>query len=229
MNEELLVASRVTKVFRLGSEEIWALKGIDLLIREGEMVAILGASGAGKSTLLHILGTLERPTSGSVKYRGRSVGDLKDEELSLLRNREMGFLFQFHYLLPDLNALENVMVPCLLAGLSHQESVKRAKEILERLDLGPRLKHRPGELSGGEQQRVALARALVMNPRIVLADEPTGNLDSKTGKRLIEILRDFNRSYGTTVVVVTHNLELASLFPRRIYMADGLLIKEERD
>jgi len=228
MSEELLVASRITKVFRPGSEEIWALKGIDLSIKEGEMIAILGASGAGKSTLLHILGTLERPTSGSVKYRGRAVGDLREDELSSLRNREMGFLFQFHYLLPDLNALENVMVPCLLAGLSYQESVKRAKEILERLDLGSRLKHRPGELSGGEQQRVALARALVMNPRIVLADEPTGNLDSKTGKKLIAILQDFNRSYGTTVVVVTHNLELASFFPRRLYMADGLLIKEER-
>jgi len=228
MNEELIVASGVTKVFRLGSEEIWALKGIDLSIREGEMVAILGASGAGKSTLLHILGTLEKPTSGSVKYRGRAVEDLREEELSFLRNREIGFLFQFHYLLPDLNALENVMVPCLLAGLSYQEAIKRAKEILERLDLSLRLKHRPGELSGGEQQRVALARAVVMNPRIILADEPTGNLDSQTGRKLIEILKDFNRFYKTTVVVVTHNLELASLFPRRLYMADGLLIKEER-
>lgn len=227
MSEPLLEARGITKVFRRGSEEIWALRGIDLEVGEGERLAIVGASGAGKSTLLHVLGTLERPTGGSVRYRGRELRELDEEELSALRNREIGFVFQFHYLLPDFTALENVMIPCLIYGLSLREAEKRSREILEEVGLSGRLHHRPGELSGGEQQRVAVARALVMRPRLLLADEPTGNLDSKTGTELMELLERLNRSMGTAVVVVTHNEALADRFPRKLYMADGRIIREE--
>ncbi len=227
MSELLLEAKGITKVFRRGSEEIWALRGIDLKVGAGEKIAIVGASGVGKSTLLHVLGTLERPTSGSIRYRGKELRELKEEELSALRNREIGFVFQFHYLLPDFTALENVMIPCLIYGLPPGEAEKRSREILEEVGLSGRLYHRPGELSGGEQQRVAMARALVMRPRLLLADEPTGNLDSKTGAELMELLERLNRSMGTAIVVVTHNEAVVDRFPRKLYMADGRIIREE--
>lgn len=224
MSEALLEARGITKVFRRGREEVWALRGVDLEVGPGEMIAIVGPSGAGKSTLLHILGTLERPSSGVLRYGGRRLDDMEEDALSELRNREVGFVFQFHYLLPEFTALENVMIPCLIGGLSFGEARRRAREILERVGLGGRLEHRPGELSGGEQQRVAVARALVMGPKLLFADEPTGNLDSKTGEDLIGLLEDLNRSLGTAVVCVTHNEVLAGRFPRRLRMEDGRIV-----
>jgi len=224
MSEKLIEARGVTKVFRRGREEIWALRGVDLDISPGEMVAICGSSGAGKSTLLHILGTLDRPSSGSLRYGGRDLKEMDEDALSELRNREIGFVFQFHYLLGEFSALENVMMPCLIAGLPFREARERAKEILERVGLGARLHHRPGELSGGEQQRVAVARALVLGPKLLLADEPTGNLDSETSRGLMELLMDLNRSLGTALVIVTHNEAIAALFPRRVRMADGRIV-----
>lgn len=227
MSERLIEARGITKVFRRGREEVWALKGVDLEIVPGEMVAIIGPSGAGKSTLLHILGTLDRPSSGFLYYRGKPLQEMDEDSLSELRNREIGFVFQFHYLLGEFSALENVMMPCLIAGLPFREARERAREILERVGLGTRLHHRPGELSGGEQQRVAVARALVLGPKVLLADEPTGNLDSETSRGLMELLQELNRSLGTAVVIVTHNEAIAARFPRRIRMADGRLVGGE--
>lgn len=227
MSEVLLEAIGVRKVFKKGGQEVWALRGVDLVLREGERVTIVGPSGAGKSTLLQILGTLEKPTSGSVYYKGQPLNSLTDEELSNLRNREIGFVFQFHHLLQDFTALENVMIPCLIGGYSFERAKQAAQEILERVGLGHRLHHRPSELSGGEQQRVAVARALVMRPKLLLADEPTGNLDSQTGQELIGLLEYFNERFGLTLLVVTHNDAVARRFPKALRMTDGKIVGEE--
>lgn len=227
MSEVLLEAIGICKVFKKGGQEVWALRGVDLVLREGERVAIVGPSGAGKSTLLQILGTLERPTSGSIYYKGHLLNSLTDEELSNLRNREIGFVFQFHHLLQDFSALENVMIPCLIGGYTVERAKEAAREILERLGLGHRLHHRPSELSGGEQQRVAVARALVMKPKLLLADEPTGNLDSQTGQELIDLLELFNEKFGLTLLVVTHNDAVARRFPKAFKMVDGRILGGE--
>jgi len=199
------------------------LKGVDLTFIHGEGAAIVGASGVGKTTLLHILGTLERPTSGKVLFEGRDIFTLNDIELARFRNREIGFVFQFHHLLPEFNALENVMMPCLIAGFSKKEASLRAEEVLVSVGLKERL-HKPGELSGGEQQRVAVARAVVLEPKILLADEPTGNLDTKTGESVFELLQELNQTKKVTLVVVTHNLRLAQKLNRQIQLIDGKAI-----
>ena len=218
----------LSKIFGNGINSIELFKDLELVIRRGERIAIVGSSGAGKSTLLNILGTLEKPTGGKVLYGGEDVFLRGERELANFRNRNIGFVFQFHYLLPEFNALENVMMPGLIAGLPRVEAKSRAEELLERLGLSARLKHRVGELSGGEQQRVAVARALSLRPKLFLADEPSGNLDSRTGRTLHELLVSLNETLGLTMVIVTHNQELASMMHRVLRLKDAHL-KEERD
>jgi lipoprotein-releasing system ATP-binding protein len=217
----LIQVRALQKVFKKGRTKIHALKGIDLIVKAGERVAIAGASGAGKTTLLHILGTLDRPTQGEVLYQGVDIFSRPERTLAELRNRDIGFIFQFYNLLPEFNALENTMMPALIQGMDKKEAQDQAEEILTEVGLKDRMRHKPGELSGGEQQRVAVARALVLRPALLLADEPTGNLDSKTGERIIRLIFSLNRAKGVTLIVVTHNEALARRFPRRIFLTDG--------
>ena len=209
------------KVFKKGGTEIQALTGIDFTIQRGEMMVIVGASGAGKTTLLHILGTLDRPSEGVVLFEGEDVFARSEGALAAWRNREIGFVFQFYNLLPEFNALENTMMPALIQGMNRRQARKQAEELLGEVGLRERMWHKPGELSGGEQQRVAVARALVLHPTLLLADEPTGNLDSETGERIIKLIFSLNRARGATLIVVTHNEALARRFPKQITLADG--------
>ncbi|MDR3567127.1 MAG: ABC transporter ATP-binding protein [Syntrophobacteraceae bacterium] len=216
----------LSKAFENGSHTIELFKDLDLVIRKGERVAVVGSSGAGKSTLLNILGTLEKPSAGKVFYGGSDVFLQGERELAHFRNRNIGFVFQLHCLLPEFTAIENVMMPGLIAGLPKAESRLRACDLLDRLGLSDRLKHRVGELSGGEQQRIAVARALLLKPRLFLADEPSGNLDSRTGRSLHDLLVSLNESDGLTMVIVTHNQELASMMHRVLRLKDARLIEE---
>jgi len=217
----LLQVQGVHKVFKKAGVKIHALKGIDVTIQEGERVAIVGASGAGKTTLLHILGTLDRPSQGKLLYQGADIFSRPEGTVAALRNRDIGFVFQFYNLLPEFNAVENTMMPALIQGMDKGEARQQAEAILTEVGLKDRLGHKPGELSGGEQQRVAVARALVLRPTLLLADEPTGNLDSKTGERIIQLIFALNQAKGVTLIVVTHNEALARRFPRRISLVDG--------
>ena len=203
--------------------DLHILRGLDLTLDQGEAVAIVGASGSGKSTLLHLLGALDRPTSGTVRLNGTDLGSLSDEQAADVRNRRIGFVFQFHHLLLDLTALENVMVPALIQGSSTSTAKERATELLRQVGLGDRLGHKPSELSGGEQQRVAVARALVNQPLVILADEPTGNLDIHTSEQVHEILFQLKGRHGVALVVVTHNRELASRAERVLRLNEGVL------
>jgi len=221
-----LHAMGLTKVFGSGPRSIELFRDLDLVIRRGERIAVVGASGVGKSTLLNIIGTLERPTEGKVLYGGEDVFLWEENELARFRNRQVGFVFQFHYLLPEFDALENVMMPGLIAGLARKEVRSKAIYLLERLGLSERLHHRIGELSGGEQQRVAVGRALLLRPKLFLADEPSGNLDSRTGRTLHELLVSLNEELGLTMVIVTHNTELASMMHRTLRLIDGVLRQE---
>lgn len=220
-NQILVEVQNLTKRFRSGKETLTILKGIDLQIRTGEMMAICGASGVGKSTLLHILGTLEQPSEGNVLYEGTDVFALDDNRAADFRNRVLGFVFQFHHLLPEFTALENVIIPLLIAGEPRRKAALRGMELLSDVGLTDRSTHKPGELSGGEQQRLAIARALCMNPKIVFADEPTGNLDTTTGEAVHQLLRDLNRERQITFVIVTHNEHLAKKTDRILNMVDG--------
>ena len=195
----------------------------DLDLARGEMIAIVGASGTGKTTLLHILGTIDRPTAGTLLYGGVDVLNKNDIELSAYRNKTVGFVFQFHHLLPEFTALENVMMPGLIGGLDKNKMAEEATELLGKVKLSDRLQHKVGELSGGEQQRIALARAIIMKPLLLLADEPTGNLDTKTGYRVFELLQEMSAEYSLSAVMVTHNLELASEMNRCLTLAEGKL------
>ena len=209
---------------RYGEQKpVEVLHDLDLDVAAGEAVVIVGQSGVGKSTLLHLLGALDTPSSGEVWFDGVSLGSLGERELAAFRNREIGFIFQFHHLLPDFTALENTMMPCLIGGLSWDEATARARTVLEQVGLGHRLEHKPGELSGGEQQRVAVARAIVLSPRAVLADEPTGNLDPATADEIHQLLLALKRERGITLVIVTHNLELAALADRTLRLTRGRL------
>ena len=223
MSSELLRASGLRKSFRTGEGSIEVLKGIDLTIGSGERLAILGASGVGKSTLLHILGTLDHPTQGRVEFRGEDLFAQDRAALARFRGRSLGFIFQFHHLLPEFNALENVMMPGLIGGRSRAQMRERAAGLLEEVGLEHRIQHPVGKLSGGERQRVAVARALVLEPELVLADEPTGNLDPKIGDQVLELLLEINRLHGTALVVVTHSPELAARLGRRVELRDGYL------
>lgn len=222
-SQPLLQISQLTKTFRKDGQEIEVLRGVDLEIPKGEAVSIMGRSGAGKTTLLQVVGTLDRPTSGTVLFDGEDVFAMKDARLSSFRGHSIGFVFQFHHLLPEFTTVENAAMPALIARVPKQEAHARAEEILVRVGLGHRLSHRPGELSGGEQQRVALARALVMGPKLLLADEPTGNLDEATGEVIFELFSELSSEIGTSVVVVTHNKALAQRMPVRLNMVDGRL------
>jgi len=218
---ELVEVQKIFKSYGNGAKRVEVLKGVDLVFSRGEKAAIVGASGVGKTTLLHILGTLDRPTAGKVLFEGKDVYTLNEKDLAFFRNREIGFVFQFHHLLPEFNALENTMMPCLIRGMSEEEAVSRAEAILALVGLKERISHKPGELSGGEQQRVAVARALVLEPKVLLADEPTGNLDTKTGESVFDLLQELNRIKGVTLIVVTHNLKLAEKLSRQIQLIDG--------
>ncbi len=219
----LLEARSLNKRYRKGGAVIDVLRGANLVIKKGEVVSIIGASGAGKSTLLHTLGTLDLPDSGTIHYNGRDLTALSPSELADFRNRELGFVFQFHHLLPEFSALENVMMPALIRRMPRQEAHDKAMRALTDVGLAHRIEHRPGELSGGEQQRVALARALVLDPPLLLADEVTGNLDEKTGEEIHELLFRLNATRGITLLVVTHNRGLADRMSRRMVLQNGLI------
>ncbi len=214
----------LTKSFASGDAQLHVLRGIDIDIAAGEMVAVVGASGVGKSTLLQIMGGLDRPSSGGVSYDDTDIFALGDMGLARFRNRNIGFVFQFHHLLPEFTAFENVLIPARIGGNFTESASKRAKDLLEMVGLSGRLHHRPGELSGGEQQRVAVARALMMGPAILLADEPTGNLDTHTASSVHGLLRELNKTEELTMVIVTHNEELARGSDRIVRMVDGMIV-----
>ncbi len=217
----LIRVTDVHKCFLANGNRVDVLQGVSMEIQQGEMVAIVGASGVGKSTLLHVMGTLERPEAGKVLYRGEDVFSYDDERLASFRNETVGFVFQFHHLLPEFDALENTMMPALIKGDNIKEASGQAEAMLVRVGLKDRLRHQAGELSGGEQQRVAVARSLVLKPSILLADEPTGNLDAKTGETIHDLLISLNRQDGITAVIVTHNMKLAERLSRQVALIDG--------
>jgi len=223
----MILVKDLKKSFIKDGQEIEVIKGFNLEIARGESLAMLGVSGAGKSTFIHILGTLDHPTSGTILFDGINVFDWPETKIAEFRNKKIGFVFQFHHLLPEFSALENTMMPGLISGMQKQEASDRAGTLLEEVGLGHRTKHKPGELSGGEQQRVAVARALMMEPEIVLADEPTGNLDSETGRKVYETMLGLNQSRNITLVVVTHNRTLAKHMNRRIELEDGKITHSE--
>ncbi len=224
MSAPLLELSGVTRRYDLGdAEPVVALRDVDLAIDDGEFVSIVGPSGSGKSTMLHLLGALDRPTEGTVSVAGRDVSTMDDTELARLRNATIGFVFQQFHLLARTSALANVELPLVYAGVGRGERRRRASAALSQVGLGHRLEHKPNQLSGGEQQRVAMARALVTEPRLLLADEPTGNLDSQRGEEIMALLADLNATRGVAVVVITHDLEIAALAPRQIGLRDGVV------
>ncbi|HUH05582.1 MAG TPA: ABC transporter ATP-binding protein [Kofleriaceae bacterium] len=215
------------KAYEHAGRSLEVLYGVNLMMEPGDMVAIVGASGVGKSTFLHMLGTLDLPTAGTIRINGEDLLRMPPARLAAFRNREIGFVFQFHHLLPEFTAEENVMMPCLIQRQSREEAQRQSREILTRVGLGKRMSHKPSQMSGGEQQRVALARALVMKPSLLLADEPTGNLDRRTGQEIHELILALNREHGSSLLVVTHNPELAELMPRRLRMIDGGQLVDE--
>ncbi|MBX7151335.1 ABC transporter ATP-binding protein [bacterium] len=217
----VIEAVDIYKSYVMGKSELLVLKGVNLRIAEGEIVTVIGPSGVGKSTLLHILGALDKPTRGHIEIDGVPVATMNDEQMAQLRNERIGFVFQFHHLLPEFTALENVLMPALIAGKKGSDISKRAEELLKNVGLGERLTHRPGELSGGEQQRVAVARALMNRPRLVLADEPSGNLDRESSESLHNLIFELSKKYQQTFVIVTHNEQLAERSDRVIKMFDG--------
>ena len=221
---ELIRLEGIGKAYVHNSTRTEVLRDVSFSIARGELLSIIGPSGAGKSTLLNIIGTVDQPTAGKVIYCGRDLFSQSHSALAEFRNRKLGFIFQFHHLLPEFTALENTMMPARIAGIDLKTAEAKARELLERMGLGPRLEHKPGELSGGEQQRVAVARALVMSPEVVLADEPTGNLDTHTGHEVFGMLQELNRELGMTLIIVTHNEEFARSTPRCITLVDGAIV-----
>ena len=217
----MIILTNLSKTFLKDGNKIEVLRGLDLEIKKGESLAILGVSGAGKSTLIHILGTLDHPTSGNISINGMNVFDWDENKMARFRNSNIGFVFQFNNLLPEFDALENTMMPALISGMPKKLAAQKAYSLLEEMGLEKRTRHKPGELSGGEQQRVAIARALVMEPEILLADEPTGNLDTETGKRIEDILVNLNATKKITLVIVTHNKLLSERMSGKIGLRDG--------
>lgn len=228
MSSEVLIELRdVHKFYELGKVKLHVLRGINLEIYSGELTSIMGPSGSGKSTLMHLMGCLDRPSSGEVIISGVKTNELGDKELSRIRRETIGFVFQSFNLIPRFSALKNVELPMVFSGISREERVRRARELLERVGLSERIHHKPTEMSGGEQQRVAIARALVNNPRVILADEPTGNLDTATGEGIMKLFEEMNRD-GLTIVIVTHDPEIAERTKRIIRIRDGVIEREER-
>jgi len=227
MSDVLLAVRRIHKSFKKDGAKVEILRGIDLDIREGEFVTIMGPSGAGKTTLLHIMGSLDAPTEGSVLYRGRDVSLYNEQEQSKFRNEHVGFVFQFYHLLQDFNVIENIMIPLWIKREKAARAVAEAEEFLRIMGLSERRDHKPGELSGGEQQRVAIARALINRPDVILADEPTGNLDRKTGKEVLDYILKVQKNMGAALVLVTHDPEVGSAGSRRLKMIDGELFTAE--
>jgi lipoprotein-releasing system ATP-binding protein len=223
----MITLKDLSKTFIKDGNSIEVLKGVDFTIAQGQSLAILGVSGSGKSTLIHILGTLDHPTSGNVLFDDVNVFDWNENKLADFRNRKIGFVFQFHNLLPEFSSLENTMMPALIQDMPYREAKERAEAILNEVGLGNRLTHKPGELSGGEQQRVAVARALINEPEIILADEPTGNLDTETGKKIEDLLVRFNQNKNITLVVVTHNKSLADRMSQSIGLKDGKIYSRD--
>ena len=217
----MLSLEGVYKSFTHHGNQIEVLKGVDLIVKQGDSLAVMGASGVGKSTLLNIMGSLDPPTEGVVKFGDRNVYQMNEAVLSRFRNREIGFVFQFHHLLPEFSALENAMMPALIARYPRKRAAEMAREVLEKVGLGRRLTHRAGELSGGEQQRVAIARSLTMRPKLILADEPTGNLDWVTGQEIADLMLRLNREEGVAMVIATHNSSLAERMSRHMEIVDG--------
>ena len=224
-HDPLLRAVRLTKIYSGRAEEIAIFRDLNLEVGQGEMVAIVGASGAGKSTLLHLLGGLDRPTSGSIKIAEFDLAKSAELDLARFRNRQIGFVFQFHHLLPEFSATENVMMPLLINGMAKREALTRARGLLHRVELQARAEHRPGELSGGERQRVALARALACSPKLLLADEPTGNLDERTGEAVHSLIRQLQLEERMTAIIVTHNERMAATCDRVLRLENGKLIE----
>lgn len=228
VNDGIVIRTEeLTKVYEMGAEQVHALSGVDVDIRKGDYVAIMGPSGSGKSTLMNLIGCLDSPSAGRYWLAGRLVSDLDDDELAYIRNKEIGFVFQTFNLLPRATALHNVELPLIYNGTPAEERVERAKQALERVDLIPRMHHKPNELSGGQRQRVAIARALVNNPSIVLADEPTGNLDSKTGEEIMALFENLHRQ-GNTIILVTHEMDIAQHAHRVIFIRDGKIFSDEK-
>jgi lipoprotein-releasing system ATP-binding protein len=220
----LLSVRNLHKSFVEGGEEIKVLRGLDLELKAGERLAVIGESGVGKSTLLHVLGTLDRPTAGQILYQGKEIPMDDEVALAYFRNREIGFVFQFHYLLPDFTALENVMFPALIQGIEAQRAKREAEQLLGKVGLKNRIHHRPGKLSGGEQQRVAVARSVILQPKLILADEPTGSLDLRIGEEVQDLLFQLNEEKGIALIVATHNREFAAKIGRRVELESGRLV-----
>jgi lipoprotein-releasing system ATP-binding protein len=223
MNESIISCRNLRKSYHQGKLEVPVLMGIDLNVAKGDTLAIVGASGSGKSTLLHLLGGLDAPTGGEIRIMGQDIAAVQEEERCKLRNRSLGFIYQFHHLLPEFSALENVAMPLLIRRMNNTEAYKSAAEVLKQVGLGHRLTHTPGELSGGERQRAAVARALVTRPACVLADEPTGNLDRRTAGEVFDLMLELNRSMSASLIIVTHDPELAKKAGRILHLEDGML------